>query len=201
MEEINDEELSADEVNKMFYDRIEVVTKLEAGYKFYMLLMCVSVIVFFSFIHQIVYSEILRFIIDVNMDYQDSTGVRLLGLTYAKYVSVAILVGLAVATFCLFCVARSRHSMFPERKSKIYKALRILSLLSAIFVSCFVAFDVVYRILFLQLSESVSTLQSTYLWFGGDAVAICGSWVTFSNVRKVSKIMTNKKLESFKGEF
>ncbi len=201
MKAVNDKKLSADEVNKMFYDRMDVSAKLESGYKFCMLLMCVSAVVFFAFIHQIVYSEILRLIIDINMDYQDPTGVRLLMLTYAKYVSAALLVGLSVATFCLFCVARGRHNMFPERKSKIYKALWILSLICAVFVSCFVAFDVVYRILFLQLSDSVSTLQSTYAWFGGDAVAVCGSWLTFSNAYRANKIMANKKLDAFKGEF
>lgn len=201
MEAVKENELSADEVNKMFYDRIEVSEKLESGYKFCLLLMCVSAVVLFAFIHQIVYSEILRLIIDINMEYQEPIGVRLLMLTYAKYVSVAILVGLVVATFCLFCVAKGRHNMFPERRSKIYKALWILSLIMAIFASCFVIFDVIYRVMFLQLSDSVSTLRSTYAWFGGDAVAVCGSWLTFSNAGRVKKIMDNKKLEPFKGEF
>ncbi len=201
MEKVKENELSADEVNKMFYERIEVSERLESGYKFCLILMCVSAVVLFALIHQIVYSEILRLIIDINMNYQEPIGVRLLMLTYAKYVSVAILVGLVVATFCLFCVAKGRHNMFPERKSKIYKALWILSLITAIFVSCFVIFDVTYRVMFLQLSDSVSTLRSTYAWFGGDAVAVCGSWLTFSNASRVRKIMANRKLEPFKGEF
>ncbi len=201
MEAVKENELSADEVNKMFYERIEVSERLQSGYKFCLLLMCVSAVVLFALIHQIVYSEILRLIIDINMDYQEPIGVRLLMLTYAKYVAVAILVCLVVATFCLFCVAKERHNMFPERKSKIYKALRILSLVMAIFVSLFVIFDITYRIMFLQLSDSVSTLRSTYAWFGGDVVALCGSWLTFSNANKVGKIMAKRKLEPFKGEF
>ena len=200
MEEVRNKELSADEVNKMFRDRNEVSAKLESGYKFCLLLMCVTSVVFFAYVHQIIYSEILRLIIDINTGYQDSTGITLLIFTYAKYIASVVLVGLTVATFCLFCLAKSRHNMFPERKSKIYKSLWILSLLTAIFVSCFVAFDVVYRVMFLQLSESVSTLQSTYAWFGGDAVAVCGSWLMFSNAIRINKIMSDKELEAFKGE-
>lgn len=199
MEE-NKNQLTANEVNKMFFERVDVTERLKAGFKFSLLLMCVSAVVLFSLVHQIVYSEVLRLIIEINMGERETIGVKLLVLTYAKYVLAAVLLGLVVATFCLFCTAKNRHNMFPERKSKIYQALFVVSLVMAIVVSCFAAFDVAYRVMFLGLSDSVSTIRSTYAWFGGDAVAACGSWLTFANANKIKSVMAARPLGAFKGE-
>lgn len=194
------EELSAKEINKMFYERIEVSRRLESGFKFSLLFLCVSVVVFFCLIHQIVYSEILRLVIEINSAGKESIGNNLLMLTYAKYVSACILVGLVVAMFCLFTIARNTNSKFPERKSKVYKALFIVSLIASIFITTFATLDCLYRVLFMQISESLTTLRSAYLWFGGNALAVGGIWLAFINSYKVNKIMSAKKLEAFTGE-
>ena len=193
-------EFSAKEINKMFYDRIEVSRRLESGFKFSLFFLCVSVVIFFCLVHQIVYSEILRLIIEINSAGQQQIGTNLLALTYAKYVSACILVGLVVAMFCLFCVARSSSSKFPERKSKVYKALLIVSLIASIFITIFATLDCVYRVIFMQISDSLTTMRSAYLWLGGNLIAVCGTWLAFVNSYKVNKIMSAKKLEPFTGE-
>ena len=68
------EELSAKEINKMFYERIEVSRRLESGFKFSLLFLCVSVVVFFGLIQQRVYAEILRLVIEINSAGNESIG-------------------------------------------------------------------------------------------------------------------------------